>query len=159
MEQIETRLTEVERQIPHLATRDQLAEVLQSLNKRFDAIDARFDAMEERFNGMDERLNAMDARFDAMDERLDAMDTRFDAADDRFSTIDTRLETLADAQHATNRRLDDFKKEQRDYNDESGRVWERLDRHIAWVEENDEQLFRKVDSIEIALENRGITLN
>ncbi len=96
---------------------------------------------------------------DQFAEVLQILNTRFNAVDSRFDAIATRLEALADAQHATNRRLDEFIREQRDYNRASGEAWERVDQRMAQIEETNDQIFRKLESIETALENRGITLD
>ena len=159
MEQFDTRLTRVEQQLPQLVTRDLLAEVLQNFNNRFDVIESRFDAIEKRFDAIESRIDTIEKRLDASENRSDAFENRFDAIDDRLSAITTRLEGLADAQHATNKRLDDFIREQRDNNRANGEAWERVDQRTAQIEETNDYVFRKLESIEIALENRGITLN
>ncbi len=63
-----------------LATKADLAALVERLDARFDGIDARFDGIDARFDGIDARQEQVDSRFD----RLEAHMVRFDAKLDGF---------------------------------------------------------------------------
>ncbi|MHA1971500.1 MAG: DUF3782 domain-containing protein [Candidatus Hodarchaeales archaeon] len=73
-------------------------ELLEEMNKRFEAIDKRFEAVDKRFEAADRRftelLEEMNKRFEAIDKRFEAVDKRFEAVDKRFEAIDRRFEEL-----------------------------------------------------------------
>jgi len=61
-----------------VATREDIRELIEAMDKRFEAMDKRFEAMDKRFEAMDKRFEAMDKRFDAMDKRFDEQKFYFD---------------------------------------------------------------------------------
>ena len=63
-----------------LAMPQTLADLAETTNRRFGAVDSRFDAVDSRFD-------AMDRRFDAMDRRLDGMDRRIQRLEDRTGML------------------------------------------------------------------------
>jgi hypothetical protein len=89
-----------------VATKEDIKELSQQMDKRFEAMqaemDKRFEAMDKRFEAMqaemDKRFEAMDKRFEAMDKRFEAMDKRFDGLENEmrsgFSKITGMLESL-----------------------------------------------------------------
>jgi hypothetical protein len=62
-----------------VATKQDLAQLRDYMNVRFEMIDQRFEALDHRFESIDHR-------FDAMEER---MDLAFQAMDDRFNASST----------------------------------------------------------------------
>jgi hypothetical protein len=75
-----------------VATKDDIKELIQAMDKRFEAMDKRFEAMEKRFEAMDKRFEAnqqeTNKRFEAMDKRFEAnqqeTNKRFEAMEKRF---------------------------------------------------------------------------
>jgi len=63
-----------------MVTREEMKELIVSINVRFDTVDKRFDAV--------------DKRFDAVDKRFDAVDSRFDEASDRSGRLEDRVDRL-----------------------------------------------------------------
>jgi len=63
-----------------MVTRQEMKELIASINLRFDAVDKRFDAV--------------DKRFDAVDHRFDMVDSRFNEADGRFARLEDRVDRL-----------------------------------------------------------------
>ncbi|MBS4535067.1 hypothetical protein GOQ29_05465 [Clostridium sp. D2Q-14] len=70
---------------------NQIAEKLNDMDGRFDAMEERLDGMDGRFDVMEKRLDGMDGRFDVMEKRLDGMDERFDAVEKRFDCVEDKM--------------------------------------------------------------------
>ena len=66
-----------------VATKDDIARLIEHSDRRFEQIDKRFEAMDKRFEAMQEQL---DKRFEALQEQLDK---RFDAARNEREDIKT----------------------------------------------------------------------
>jgi chromosome segregation ATPase len=81
-------------------TKDQVALILETMNRRFDAVDKRFEGIDKRLDGMDKQLDGMDKRLDGMDKRLDGVDKRLDGVDSRFDMIDQSIRKMAVEQGA-----------------------------------------------------------
>ena len=84
----------------------ELKDVLQVINERFDKMDERFDRMDERFDRMDNRIDKMEGR---MEERFDRLEN--DVTSIKL-TIENELrpniQTLAGVCLDTNRKLDEY---------------------------------------------------
>jgi len=69
--------------------------------------DGKFEAVERRFDGVDARLDGMDKRFDGVDTRLDRIETTMEQ---EFGAITTQFVELRDyiddAYERTNGRMD-----------------------------------------------------
>ena len=130
MQELEERVANLEQKMEFVVTRDELAEVLRSLHARFDTLENRFDTLENRFDTLENRFDKLENRVDANSLRLDSFTVRFDS----------------------------FVDEQRLANEASGEAWEKLDGHMTMAESDREQLFNKLDAIQTALENRGISV-
>jgi predicted nucleic acid-binding Zn-ribbon protein len=68
-----------------MATKDDLAELRENMEARFEAADRRFEAIDRRFD-------AVDARFDAIENRLTSIETE-------LRDIRQRIEFLEQAAH------------------------------------------------------------
>jgi len=117
LEDIILILEELDGEKTHLATKDDIKQVIEMMNARFELVmkenmalrqemNARFEAMEKRFEAM-EKANAarfelvmkenmalrqeMNARFEAVNQRFEAMEKANVA---RFETINQRFESL-----------------------------------------------------------------
>lgn len=65
---LEERVTNLERKMEFVVTRDELAEVLKSLHSRFDKLENRFDNLENRVDSNGNRLDSLTVRFDSFVE-------------------------------------------------------------------------------------------
>ncbi|WP_457557953.1 hypothetical protein [Candidatus Harpocratesius sp.] len=86
-----------------IATREDIKDLIEEMDKRFEAMDKRFEAMDKRFEAMDKRFEAMqiqiNKRFEAIDKRFENMEIqmneRFKAMqkqiDKRFKTVDNNF--------------------------------------------------------------------
>mgnify|MGYP006280301799 FL=1 len=55
-----------------VATKDDIARIIENSNRRFEEINKRFESMDKRFESMDKRFESMDKRFEqATKERED----------------------------------------------------------------------------------------
>ncbi|MHA1344083.1 MAG: hypothetical protein ACTSQG_08860 [Promethearchaeota archaeon] len=101
-----------------VATKEDIARIIEHSNRRFEAMeqqmDKRFEAMQQqmdkRFEAMEQQMDKrfeamqqqMDKRFEAMEQQMDKrfeamqqqMDKRFEAVDKRFEAIDKRFEAI-----------------------------------------------------------------
>jgi hypothetical protein len=68
-----------------------------AIDGRFDRVDDRFAAIDDRFDRVDDRFAAIDDRFDRVDDRFAAMEERFDRVDDRFAAVEERMGLRFDA--------------------------------------------------------------
>lgn len=98
------------------------------LDEKLKPIDFRFDQMEQRFDRMDQRLIYMDKRLDKVEKRLDQVDKRLDDVGKRFEQIDKRFEGI-DRQLAE------------------------VDRRLTRVEGSIDQMGRRIERVELVLEN------
>ena len=73
----------------------ELKEVLQAINYRFDKMDERFDRMDERFDRMDER-------FDRLENDVTSIKLTIE------NELRPNIQTLAGVCLDTNRKLDDY---------------------------------------------------
>jgi hypothetical protein len=87
-----------------VATKNDLRNLEERLELRFDRIDDRFGRVEDRFaaidgrfDRVDDRFAAIDDRFDRVDDRFAAMEERFDRVDDRFAAVEERMGLRFDA--------------------------------------------------------------
>ncbi|TXT54501.1 MAG: hypothetical protein BAJALOKI1v1_2150006 [Promethearchaeota archaeon] len=72
-----------------VATKDDIARIIENFNRRFEEANKRFEAMDKRFETMQE---SMDKRFEAVDKRFETMQ---ESMDKRFETVDKRFEQAA----------------------------------------------------------------
>ena len=91
-------------------------ELIEYLERRFEAIDRRFDAIDERFEAIDRRFEANDGRFEAIDGRFEAIDGRFADNDNRFRELhiliehlDSKIEMVAEGVIANGEALREFR--------------------------------------------------
>lgn len=56
----------------------QLKEMTEQTELRFDQIDQRFERMDMRFDQIDQRFERMDMRFDQIEERMDSFESKQD---------------------------------------------------------------------------------
>lgn len=61
-----------------VATHDDIVELTNTMNARFESMDRRFVSMDKRFVSMDKRFESLDKRFESMDRRFESMDRRFE---------------------------------------------------------------------------------
>ncbi|MGV9198686.1 MAG: hypothetical protein ACOC4M_07580 [Promethearchaeia archaeon] len=55
-----------------VATKDDIARIIENSNRRFEEVNKRFESMDKRFESMDKRFESMDKRFEqAAKERED----------------------------------------------------------------------------------------
>ena len=142
---LEERVANIEQKLEFVVTRDELAEVLRSLHLRFDKIENRFDTLENRFDTLENRFDTLENRFDTLENRFDKLENRVDANSVRLDSLTAQFSS--------------FRDEQRLANEASGKAWEKLDGQMAIAESDRERLFIKLDSIQTALENHGISVN
>lgn len=68
--------------VTELATKSEIKELIEVMDKKFDAIDKRFEAIDKWFEDVDKRFEAVDRRFEelivATDRRVDTVFNRFD---------------------------------------------------------------------------------
>ena len=91
---------------------------LDSMDKRFDAIeqrldnhDKRFDAIEQRLDSHDKRFDAIDKKFESIDKKFESIDTKFDSIDTKFDSVDKKFEELYNIQTEILNRQDDMSKD------------------------------------------------
>ena len=91
---------------------------LDSMDKRFDAIeqrldnhDKRFDAIEQRLDSHDKRFDAIDKKFESIDKNFKSIDTKFDSIDTKFDSVDKKFEELYNIQTEILNRQDDMSKD------------------------------------------------
>ncbi|TFF88155.1 MAG: hypothetical protein EU549_03530 [Promethearchaeota archaeon] len=53
-----------------VATKEDIKNLVEMLDKRFESMDKRFESMDKRFESMDKRFEAMDKRFEALIETM-----------------------------------------------------------------------------------------
>jgi hypothetical protein len=65
-----------------IATKEDLKELIELSNKKFEAMEKRFEAMDKRFDAMDKRFDSMqmqmDKRFDNQDQKIDSINNKLD---------------------------------------------------------------------------------
>ena len=54
-----------------MTNEEKILDMLNAMNKRFDAIDEQFSAIDERFDAIDERFNAIDEEIANLKESLE----------------------------------------------------------------------------------------
>ncbi len=80
-----------------LATKEDIKNLMQLMEKRFEAVDKRFEAVDKRFEAVDKRFEEMaqnnNKRFEAIDKRFEDlyhyMDKRFEDMNRRFNMMFT----------------------------------------------------------------------
>jgi archaellum component FlaC len=56
-----------------MVTREEMKELIASINVRFEQIDKRFDQVDKRFDQVDKRFDQVDKRFDRLENRVDRL--------------------------------------------------------------------------------------
>jgi len=74
-----------------VATKEDIAKIIEHSDRRFEAADKRFEAMDKRFEAMDKRFEAMDKRFEAL---IELMDKRFEEARKERMQIDAKIDSI-----------------------------------------------------------------
>jgi hypothetical protein len=69
-----------------LATKEDIKNILERMDERFEAVDKRFEDM---YKYMDQRFEAVDKRFEAVDKRFEAVDKRFEDMNKKFTMMFT----------------------------------------------------------------------
>jgi hypothetical protein len=59
-----------------VATKQDLAQLGQLIDHRFQVVDERFNGLDERFKGLDERFKGIDERFKGLEHQIEAMGHR-----------------------------------------------------------------------------------
>jgi hypothetical protein len=131
-----------------VATKEDIALLIQEMDKRFDAterrfetmqaeIDRRFDATERRFETMQAEMNKrfetmqaeMNKRFETMQAE---MDKRFDAMDRRFETAQSETnKRFESAQSETNKRFDHVMNALNSIQAQIGKPFEQFARNVV----------------------------
>jgi septation ring formation regulator EzrA len=73
LEDIYAQMKVVIEAVQDCATKRDLAELREVVDRRFDAIDDRFEAVDRRFDAVDDRFEAVDRRFEAVDDHFEAV--------------------------------------------------------------------------------------
>ena len=94
-------------------------------------LDEKLKPIDFRFDQMEQRFDRMDQRLIYMDKRLDKVEKRLDDVDKRFEQIDKRFEGI-DRQLAE------------------------VDRRLTRVEGSIDQMGRRIERVELVLENDGV---
>ena len=71
-----------------------IRDVVELVDKRFDAVDKRFDAVDKHFEDVDKRFDAVDKRFDDIEEKLDPMVNQVSGHEKRVKFLEDRLPRL-----------------------------------------------------------------
>lgn len=77
---------------------EEIRDLRQDMNLRFQKVDERFEKMNERFQKVDDRFQKVDERFQKVDERFEQMHRemceRFQKVDERFQRVDDRFKQM-----------------------------------------------------------------
>jgi len=97
-------------------------QLIELIEKRFDAVDKRFEDSNLRFEAIDKRFDAIDKRFEDINQRFEAVNKRFEDINQRFEAVDRRFE-------AVDRHFEEMRT---DMNDGFKEINRRLDRFMLW---------------------------
>lgn len=67
-----------------VATKQDLAQLGDRIDHRFEVVDERFNGIDERFKGLDERFKGLDERFKGIDERFKGLEHQIEAMGHRI---------------------------------------------------------------------------
>jgi archaellum component FlaC len=56
-----------------MVTREEMKELIATINVRFEQVDKRFEQVDKRFEQVDKRFDQVDARFDRLENRVDRL--------------------------------------------------------------------------------------
>ena len=87
--------------------KEDLQQIANLLNPRFDKIDSKFDEIDSRFDKIDLKFGEIDSRFDKLDKRVDNLELG-------ITKLDKRVGNLEQWQDKIINNLDDFRKEVKD---------------------------------------------
>ncbi|MFE8697473.1 hypothetical protein ACFYKT_14105 [Cytobacillus sp. FJAT-53684] len=89
-----------------------IQEILKALELHSEHIDNKITDMKVQLeNRMDEKFDQIDKRFEQMDKRFEQVDRRFEQVDKRFEQMDKRFERLEDRVGRVESKLDSFRVE------------------------------------------------
>lgn len=89
---LERRLDEkFDEKLKLFATKQELADFREDVDRRFVQVDRRFEQVDQRFEQVDKRFEQVDKRFEQLDKRLEQIDQRFAHMDQRFSQFGRNL--------------------------------------------------------------------
>lgn len=122
---------------------------LDSMDKRFDAVDQKFEEVDKRFDAVDQKFEVVDKRFDAVDQKFVSVDKRFDSVDSRLGNLEAGQEELKDMlKHHTTLLTNNFTSSRQD-----------LRRTNSEIEADINLLFRKTEQHERDIEKLKKNLN
>ncbi len=75
-----------------VATKDDIAAIIEHFDRKFEAIDKRFEAIDKRFEAIDKRFEASDKR---LEQLIQQMNTGFEEARKERKYIDAKIDTLS----------------------------------------------------------------
>ena len=90
---------------------DAIEQRLDNHDKRFDAIEQRLDSHDKRFDAIDKKFESIDKNFKSIDTKFDSIDTKFDSIDTKFDSVDKKFEELYNIQTEILNRQDDMSKD------------------------------------------------
>ncbi|TFG22796.1 MAG: hypothetical protein EU529_09325 [Promethearchaeota archaeon] len=105
-----------------VATKEDIARLIDHSNRRFDEINKRFEESNRRFESMDKRFESMDKRFESMDKRFEELikeiDRRFEAAAKERKDIQDSMIILRETVGEVFQKVDTIEKDVKDGNEE-----------------------------------------
>jgi hypothetical protein len=78
----------------HFPRRDELARMLEKVDRNYEAISQHREETKQRFEQVDQRFEQVDQRFEQVDQRFEQVDQRFEQVDQRFEQVDQRFEQV-----------------------------------------------------------------
>jgi len=102
-----------------VATKEDIANLIEQWNRRFEAIDKRFEAIDKRFEAIDKRFEAIDKRFEEVNRRFEeAAKERKDMQDSMVILRETvgevlqKVDRIEEDVRSGNKEIMDYLKEQ-----------------------------------------------
>jgi hypothetical protein len=113
-------------------------ELIEYLDRRFDAVDRRFDAVDRRFDAVDQRFGAVDRRFAHVDRRFAESADQFRQIHILIEHLETQIRLVAEGVDANNEALSAFRvdvdRQFSEVKDEYRHSYAQLDRRLAALE-------------------------
>jgi len=79
-----------------VATKEDIARIIEHSDRRFELMDKRFEMMDKRFEMMDKRFESMDKRFESMDRRFEEAKNERKEINKKVSEISVAIGSLGD---------------------------------------------------------------
>ncbi len=80
-----------------IATRDDLRDLQETLERRFDATDARIDSLDGRIGSLEGRMESLEGRIGSLEGRIGSLEGRMESLDRRMDSFDRRMEAFEGA--------------------------------------------------------------